>query len=162
MISSQHRGTWVILLSFAVALVLASLPLPAWADRFRPDWMGLVLIYWCMSLPERVGVGSGWLAGLILDAAKGTLLGQHALALTVVAFLTLKTHRRLRALPLWQQSFSVLVFLIIDQSLLVWVNGVTGYPPQGFSYLAPALGGILLWPWVYVILQDARQRFQVA
>lgn len=162
MISSYRRGTWVILLSFAVALVLANLPLPNWADRFRPDWMSLVLIYWCMSLPKRIGVGSGWLAGLILDAAKGTLLGQHALALTVVAFLTLKTHRRLRALPLWQQSFSVLVFLVIDQALLVWVNGVTGYPPQGLSYLAPALGGMLLWPWVYVILQDARQRFQVA
>lgn len=158
---ARRQGGWVILLSFVLAFLLTSVPLPLWADRFRPDWLALVLIYWCIALPQRVGVGCGWLAGLVLDAAKGTLLGQHALALTVVAFLTLKTRRRIRMSPLWQQSFAVLVFLIIDQSLVVWINGIVGYPPGNVWYLAPALGGMLLWPWVFIVLRDLRWRFQV-
>lgn len=162
MTSTRAYGSWLILLSFVIAFLLISLPMPAWADRLRPDWVGLILIYWCMTLPQRIGVGIGWLVGLLLDAARGTLLGQHALALAIVAFLTLKTQARIRPLPLWQQSLGVLVFLIIDQALVAWVNGIVGYPPKDFWYLGPALGGMLLWPCVAVILQDLRRRFQVS
>jgi rod shape-determining protein MreD len=157
----QQPGGWVILLSFIVALLLTIIPLPLWVDRFRPDWLCMVLIYWCMALPHRVGVGTGWLMGLFLDAAQGTLLGQHALALAVVGFLTLKTHRRVRVLPLWQQSFSVLAFSAVNQFLVFWINGIVGYPPKDFWYLAPALGAMLLWPWVFVVLRDLRRRFRV-
>jgi rod shape-determining protein MreD len=157
----QQPGGWVILLSFNVALLLTIIPLPLWVDRFRPDWLCMVLIYWCMALPHRVGVGTGWLMGLFLDAAQGTLLGQHALALAVVGFLTLKTHRRVRVLPLWQQSFSVLAFSAVNQFLVFWINGIVGYPPKDFWYLAPALGAMLLWPWVFVVLRDLRRRFRV-
>ncbi|MEE4378299.1 MAG: rod shape-determining protein MreD [Candidatus Competibacteraceae bacterium] len=158
----QQPGGGIILLSFIVAFLLTIIPLPLWVDRFRPDWLGLVLIYWCMAVPQRVGIGTGWLMGLFLDAAQGTLLGQHALALAVVAFLTLKTYRRIRVLPLWQQSFSVLVFLGLNQLLVFWINGVIGYPPRDFWYLGPALGGMLFWPWVFVILRDLRRRFHIA
>jgi rod shape-determining protein MreD len=106
-------------------------------------------------------VGTGWFIGLILDAAKDTLLGQHALALAVVAFLTVKTHRRIRVLPVWQQALSVLSFLFINQVLVFWINGIIGYPPDWW-FLAPALGGMLFWPWVFIILRDTRRRFQVS
>lgn len=158
---SRHSGGWVILLSFIIAFMLTSIPAPEWVDRLRPNWLCLVLIYWCMALPYRVGVGSGWLAGLFLDAARGTLLGQHALAMALVAFMTLKTYRRIRLFPLWQQSFSVLLFLLAHQVLVSWVDGIAGYPPRDFWYLAPAVGGMLLWPWVFIILRDLRRRFQV-
>jgi rod shape-determining protein MreD len=158
----HQPGGGVILLSFIFALLLTIIPLPLWVDRFRPDWLGLVLIYWCMALPQRVGVGTGWVMGLFLDAAKGTLLGQHALALAVVAFLTLKTYRRVRVLPLWQQSFSILVFLGLNQLLVFWINGIIGYPPRDLWYLGPAVGGMLLWPWVFIILRDLRRRFHIA
>jgi rod shape-determining protein MreD len=157
-----HRGGWVIVLSFAIAFLLASIPLPLWIGRFRPDWLSLALIYWCMALPQRVNVGTGWFIGLILDAAKDTLLGQHALALAVVAFLTVRTHRRIRVLPVWQQALSVLSFLFINQVLVFWINGIIGYPPHDWWFLAPALGGMLFWPWVFIILRDARRRFQVS
>ncbi len=158
---SRHQGSWIIVVSFIVAFVFTSLPLPDWIDRVRPDWVGLVLIYWCMALPHRVGVGTGWTAGLVLDASKGALLGQHALALTVVAFLALKTHRRIRVLPVWQQALVVMLFLTMNQLLVIWINGIIGYPPQNLWYLGPAFGGLLLWPWVYIVLRDLRRRFQV-
>ncbi len=153
---------WVILLSFIAAFVLSSLPLPEWLDHFRPDVVALVLIYWCMALPHRVGVGVGWLAGLVLDAARGTLLGQHALALAVSAFLVVKTHQRIRVFPLWQQAISVMLILLLNQLLVFWVNGIIGYPPDDAWFLAPAVGGMLLWPWAFIILRDLRRRFQVS
>lgn len=159
--SPARRGGWIILASLAVAFLLTSLPLPLWIDRFRPDWLALVLIYWCMALPDRVGIGSAWTVGLVLDAAKGTLLGQHALALAVVAFLTLKMHQRVRVFPLWQQALCVLVFLLIEQLLVSWINGIIGYPPHDAWYLVPAVGGMLLWPWVFIVLRDLRRRYQI-
>lgn len=161
MIPFRHQGGWVILLSFIAAFLLNIIPLPLWADRFRPNWLALVLIYWCMALPHRVGVGTGWSLGLILDAARGTLLGQHALALAVIAFMTVRTHRRIRVFPLWQQALSVLFFLFVNQLMVFWINGVIGYPPNDAWYLAPAVGGMVFWPWVFIILRDLRRHFHV-
>jgi rod shape-determining protein MreD len=156
-----RRSGWIIIISFIVAFTLAIVPLPEWVDRFRPDWLSLLLIYWCMALPHRVGIGTGWLLGLFLDASKGTLLGQHALALAVVAFIILKIYRRIRIFPLWQQAISVLLLLLVEHMLVLWINGIIGYPPQNGWYLAPAVGGMLLWPWIFILLRDLRLRFQV-
>jgi len=157
-----YRGQWFILLTFLIAFAVTYLPLPLWIDRFWPDWVSLVLIYWCMALPQRVNVGTAWVLGLFQDAAGGALLGQHALALAVVAFLTVKTHQRIRVNPLWQQALSVLGLLIINQLLVSWLNGVIGYPPQNWWYLAPALGGMLWWPWLFIALRDLRRRFRIS
>lgn len=157
----HSSGGWVIALSFLVAFLLAGIPLPGGLGHFRPDWVAMVLIYWCMALPRRVGIGVGWLVGLLLDVGRGALLGQHALALAVVAYLTLQTYRRVRVAPPWQQAISVLVFLLIEQILIFWISGVIGYPPRDWWYLAPAVGGMLLWPLLFVILRDVRRHFQV-
>lgn len=157
-----HPGGWVIVLSFIIAFVLTSIPLPAWLEPFHPDWLCLVLIYWCIALPQRVGMGTAFMLGVLQDVARGALLGQHALALVVVAYVSLKLHRRLRLFPLWQQSLSVFVLLAIEQILVSWVNGISGYPPSNLGYLAPALSGMLAWPLVFILLRDLRHRFRVA
>ena len=154
-------GGWVIGCSFLAAFVLMGIPLPEMLDPFRPDWVALVLIYWCMALPHRVGVGVDWLVGFLLDIGRGALLGQHALAFAVVAYLTLHTYRRIRMVPPWRQALSVLSFLLVEQILVFWISGVIGYPPRDWWYLAPALGGMALWPLAFVILRDVRRYFQV-
>lgn len=155
-------GGEIVALSFLLAFLLSAIPLPAWLDHFRPDWVVMVLIYWCMALPHRIGIGVGWLVGLLLDVARGALLGQHALALAVVAYLTLQAYRRIRVVPPWQQTFSILIFLLIKQFLVFWISGVIGYPPRDWWYLAPALGGIAMWPLLFVILRDTRRYFQIS
>jgi rod shape-determining protein MreD len=162
MTTTQPTGRWVIVVSFLLAFLLAGIPLPGELQRFRPDWVTMVLIYWCMALPHRIGIGVGWAVGLLLDIGRGALLGQHALALAVVAYLTVQTYRRIRVAPLWQQAFSVLALLLIEQILIFWISGVIGYPPRDWWYLAPAVGGMLLWPLLFVILRDARRYFQVS
>lgn len=158
----QARGSWIILTTLLIAFIFNSAPLPDWLDVFRPDWLTLVTLYWCMALPQRMGVGRAWIIGLIQDAARGALLGQHALAMAVVTYLTLKGYQRVRVLPLWQQAWSVFFLLLIKQLLVFWINGVIGYPPTDWWYLAPAFGGALVWPWLFVMLRDVRRHFQVS
>ena len=162
MTGTPPTGRWVIALSLLCAFLFSGIAWPGGLDRFRPDWVAMVLIYWCMALPHRVGIGVGWGVGLLLDVGRGGLLGQHALALAVVAYLTSQAYRRIRVAPLWQQTFSILALLAIERILIFWISGVIGYPPQDWWYLAPAVGGMVLWPLLFIILRDVRRYFQVS
>jgi len=157
----RRQGTPVIIASFAIALLLTMLPLPAWAQPFRPEWVALVLIYWCMALPTRVSIGWGWVVGLMLDVTLGTLLGLNALALALVAFLTIKLYQRVRVYPLTQQAFAILVLIAMSQLLNLWIHGITGSTPQSWTYWLPSLTSAVLWPWLFIILRNTRRRFRV-
>lgn len=157
----QPRGGIIIIATFAVALLLTILPLPGWMVALRPEWVALTLIYWSMALPQRVGVISGWGLGLLLDALKGAVLGQHALALAIIAYLTYKVHQQVRVYPMWQQALSVMGLLLLYQLLVMWVSGIIGVKSQGWLHWLPTLSSTLLWPWLYLILRDLRRHFGV-
>ncbi len=161
-LSSDGRARVSVYVSFLIALLLAVMPVPLWAEDFRPDWVGMVLIYWCMAAPERVNVGSGWVLGLILDVLYGSILGLHALGKSLVAFLTIKLHLKLRMFPRWQQAVAVCVLLLLNQLLVLWIRGMIGKAPGSFSYWTPSVVGMVVWPWLFVILRDVRRRFNVA
>ncbi|NNJ95355.1 MAG: rod shape-determining protein MreD [Halobacteria archaeon] len=158
---ARHHGGGIILLTFVVALLLTIVPLPEWARYARPDWVGLVLIYWCLALPDRVGVITGWFAGLLVDLVTGTILGQHALSLTIVAYLTQRLHQRIRLFPILQQAFTVMILLILHQLLALWISRIIGRPGAPWYFWAPSLLGLLLWPVVFVLLRNMRHRFRV-
>ena len=139
----KAHGGWVIVLSFIGALTLAVLPLPEWAQAYRPNWTALVMLYWCMALPERVGVGTAWSLGLLLDVLQGALLGQYAMAMAVLAFLMLNLRRRVRVFPLWQQSVVVSVLLVLHQALTLWIRGIVGEAPGTLTHWLPVIGGKL-------------------
>ena len=162
MIPSLWPGRILFTVSFVLALMLTALPVPDWAALWRPAWVALVLIYWCMAVPSRVGVVVGWCAGLFLDVLSGTLLGQHALALALVAYITHKSYRRVRVLPPWQQAISVFVLVFVYQLLVLWITGVQGNPVSASAYWASPLISMLLWPWLFVVLRDVRRKYQVA
>ena len=157
----RPRGGIIIVATFVVALLLTILPLPQWMVSFRPEWVALILIYWCMALPQRVGVISGWGLGLLLDGLKGAVLGQHALALAIIAYLTYKVHQQVRVYPMWQQALSVMGLLLLYQLLVLWVSGIIGVKSQTWLYWLPTLSSTLLWPWLYLILRDLRRHFGV-
>jgi rod shape-determining protein MreD len=155
------RGGVVIVASFAVALVLAAMPVPDWAVGYWPDWASLVLIYWCLATPHRVSVGRGWLLGLTVDIMQGSLLGQNALAKTVVAFLAASLHLRVRMFPMWQQSITVLVLIAINQGINLWIKGMVGGYDLTWIQWMPAVTSALIWPWLFVILRDLRRYARV-
>jgi len=159
--SGQRHGGGIIVFSFIIALLLTVIPLPEWARYIRPDWVGLVLIYWCLALPQRVGVTTGWFMGLMVDLLTGSLLGQHALSLTVVAYLALKFHQRLRLVPVWQQALTVLVLLILHQLLALWISRIIGRPGAPMYFWIPSLVGMIIWPLVHGTLRYFRRGFRV-
>ena len=162
MTTHPRAGGWAVTISFVVALMLTALPMPTWAALWRPAWAALVLIYWCMAVPGRVGVLAGWTIGLFLDVMSGSLLGQHALGLSLVAFVTHKTHRRVRVLPLWQQGISVFGLVFTYQVVVLWMNGIRGIPVMASAYWAAPLTSTILWPWIFVVLRDVRRKYHVA
>ena len=154
-----HQGRWVITATFVFALLLTVLPMPDPAAAWRPAWVALVLVYWCMAAPDQVGVVAGWTAGLLLDVMTGTLLGQHALGLSVVAYIAHRTHRRVRVLPLWRQGITVFGLVFLYQALVLWSNGIRGIPVMASAYWISPLVSMLLWPWMFVVLRVVRRRY---
>lgn len=141
-----------ILASIIVALMLAISPVPDALQPFRPDWVALTLIYWAIVLSGTYGVGTAWLVGIVLDVAQGTLLGQHALALSAVAYLTVRFHLQLRVFPLGQLTLTVAGLLAVYQFILFWINGVAGLSTPAIRFWGPLVSGTLLWPLVYFLL----------
>lgn len=148
----------VIYLSLVVALVLMILPLPDWVQMYRPNWVALVLIYWSMAMPKRVGLWFAFFTGIILDTSQGTLLGQHTLALLIVMFINLNFYQRIRVLALAQQAFYVLFLLLINQVVIAWVEGIMGRPTPLLAFFGAPVVGMLIWPWVFVVLRDIRRK----
>jgi len=161
MVGLRPRNGWVIWLSFAVALLLSVAPLPSFMEIGRPLWLALILTYWTLALPHRVGMTSAWLLGLAEDVLYGSLLGQNALILTLICFLVLTLHQRLRMFPIWQQSLVLLVVFGLAQLVQLWLNALTGNRPPTLAFVLPALVSALLWPWVFAALRGLHLRLNV-
>ena len=140
------QGAYLLSISVLAALVLEVMPLPEALRNLRPQWLTLVVIYWCILRSDRMGVGIAWLLGLTRDVLTGTLLGQNALGLAVVAFATLQLHRRLRIFPLLQQTLTVWVLAMLERLIELWVIGASGQPTPSPWYWLPPMTTLVAWP----------------
>ena len=152
----------VIPLSLVIGLTLLILPLPEWARIYRPDWVALFLIYWSMALPKRVGLWTAFITGLFVDVSQGTLLGQHSMALLIIIFINLNLHQRIRVMSLAGQALYVFMLLLINQLVVVWIEGMLQRDPPVMAYFGPALTGMAIWPWVFILLRDIRRKAQLS
>ena len=147
-----------VIMSFIVGLMLTIMPLPDSVAAFRPDWLAMLVIYWAMQLPRTWSVGTAWIVGIVLDASQGTLLGQHALALCCIAFITVRFHLLMRVFPVPQLTATVFPILAIYQFLLFWINGVAGVNAPSIAYWGPVISGTLMWPVMMAFLSGLRYR----
>ncbi len=156
--SRARHGATLFFVSLGVALLLGMMPLPGELVALRPYWIALVLIYWLLETPERAGLGTAFLVGLVADLAFGTLFGEQPLRLTIIAFLILRFRARLRFFPLSQQALAVLALLLNDRVVTAAIRAFSGegLPPASF-WLAPIVG-MLLWPWLFLLLDSLRLR----
>jgi rod shape-determining protein MreD len=144
--------------TLVVGLMLSIMPLPDAVASFRPDWLTLLAIFWAMQLPRSWSVGSAWIVGIVLDVSYGTLLGQHALALCVIVFVTVRFHLLMRVFPLLQLTATVFALLALYQFLLFWINGVAGVSSASINYWGPVVTGTVIWPFLYMFLSGVRYR----
>lgn len=147
-----------VIVTFIVGLMLTIVPLPEVIEPFRPDWLTLLVIFWAMQLPRGWSVGTAWLIGIVLDVAYGTLLGQHALALCVIAFTTVRFHLLMRVFPMSQLTATVFALLALYQFILFWINGVAGVTAASVTYWGPVIIGTLIWPLFFMFLSGVRYR----
>ncbi len=144
---------WFIGVTLALALLGNLLPVSGVALALRPDFVALVLLYWCIQEPRYVGVGIAWWIGLVMDVGDGTLFGQHALAYVFLAYAAEYFRRRVLRFPLWQQAAQVAVLLGLCAALVLLVRYVGGASLPRWTYAVPPLVGALLWPVVTLVLQ---------
>ncbi len=142
---------WFIALSLFAALLLNFLPTSAW--HWMPDWVALVLVFWSVREPRRIGMGVAFMLGLIMDVADASLLGQHTLAYVVVSYAATTISRRLLWFPLGQQALHVLPLLLVVQALQFAVRAMPGIVLPGLSYFIGPFVGAALWvPLTFVLL----------
>ncbi|MDJ0904930.1 MAG: rod shape-determining protein MreD [Woeseiaceae bacterium] len=158
--SRGATGRLPVIMTIIVSIMLMVVPLPGWAEPFRPDWVALTLIYWAMMMPRTWSVGSAWIVGIIVDVAQGTILGQHALALCFIVFVTVRFHLLMRVFPMQQLTATVFALLALYQFLLFWINGVAGIEVALTNYWGPVITGTVLWPVVMAFLSGIRMRVQ--
>jgi rod shape-determining protein MreD len=144
--------------SLALGLVLTLVALPEPYGAFRPFWLGLLVIYWALESPARMGLGLAFALGLAGDFLTGSLLGEHALRLVVLAFIVLRLRPRMRFFPMPQQALAVLALLINDRIVLLMMRAFSGEGLPGWLFWVGPVIGVLLWPWLFLLVDIARAR----
>ncbi|HRD34119.1 MAG TPA: rod shape-determining protein MreD [Rhodocyclaceae bacterium] len=139
----QPARTWFIYFSLLVALTLSYIP----AGRLTgvPDWVAVVLAFWCIREPARVGMGAAFVFGVLVDIGHGAALGQHALAYVVLAYLAAVVARRVLWFPAPQQALQMLPLLLLSQSIMVGVRLLAGAEFPGWAYFVSSFASALLW-----------------
>lgn len=151
----------VIFATFFTAYVLEILRLPSWLHILRPDWVVLVLLYWVIALPHRVGLLTACIAGMFLDVVQGDVLGQNSLALLVTTYMAYRLHMRVRAFPIWQQCGSVLMLVGIYLLVLLLLQQVLAGTAWSMSYWLSALTSALVWPLLSKLLKFLQEIYQI-
>lgn len=142
---------WFILLTLFVALFLNLLPLGRVTGV--PDWVALVLAFWCVREPRKVGMATGFMLGVVADVADASLMGQHALAYVLLAFAATTLSRRILWFPLGQQALHILPLLVGTQVVMLLVRMIGGAEFPGLMYLlAPVIATALWHPLTYLLL----------
>ena len=139
------------------ALILSALPLPDSVAAFRPDWAAIVLIYWSLIAPRRYGLLTALWMGLALDTLSGALLGQHALALLIVVYLSQRFYLRIRVFPMSQLAVTVVLLLSVYQFTLFWIDGVAGRTVPLIERWGPVVSGAVVFALILTAFDRRRQ-----
>ncbi|MBS0570278.1 MAG: rod shape-determining protein MreD [Proteobacteria bacterium] len=158
--SKLRANDWLFWGSIVVCYLLQLMPLPQAMLPLKPWWLALVVVYWTLEAPEHVSLGRAFALGLIGDVFAGDLLGEQALRLCVFGFILMRFRSRLRFFPMWQQAMAVLALLLNDRIVLLAIRAVAGFGGVPPSYWLAPFVGALAWPWVFLLLDDARARLR--
>jgi rod shape-determining protein MreD len=147
----RHTNIVSIYFTLFIALLCQLFPWVGQGIIFRPDFELVVLLYWLLRAPSLCSVGTAWAAGLLVDLATGSLLGQHALSFTVTAFAALSYQRRLVLFNTWQLAGYIFALLTLERVLMLLLKLFAGNENPGWHYVWPILTGLILWQMMILI-----------
>jgi rod shape-determining protein MreD len=157
-VSEGRIGHLRVTVTVIVALIFAIVPLPEAVRLARPHLLLLLVIYWSLSAPRIAGLTFAWLCGLAIDLLTGPILGQHALAFLLIAFLTHKFQLRMRIFPIWHQTLTVFMLLALYEFVVFWIDGIIGPAITTWMRWIPVLTSALLWPVLVAVLDTWNRR----
>lgn len=155
------RNGVMILLTLLIAVMASIMPLPLSVDAFRPDWVLIVLIYWCMALPGRVNIITAWVMGFLMDVLLGSVLGVHAAAMAISVFIVVENYQKIRNFSIWQQALITGVLSALYHLIVFWLQRFLIDAFFISSYLYPVITTVVLWPWVFYLLRKVRRHFSI-
>lgn len=156
----SHNGI-IIVLSLLIALMASIMPMPIAFDAFRPDWVLIVLVYWCLALPNKINIITAWLMGFILDVLLGSVLGIHAAAMALTMYIVVVNFQKIRNFSIWQQALIIGILAALYHLIVFWLQRFLTDAVFLPSYLYPVITSIVLWPWVFLLLRRVRRHFKI-
>lgn len=153
---NNSYGFGRIIMTMIVAMCLKILPFPPALAVYNPDWVLLTLIYWSLSMPERVGIFHAWTFGLLTDVLTGRMFGQYALAYSLVIYICLSLHKRLRQFPFLQQAMFIFFCLLLSELLLFFIKNIQQTAQLKPTFWLSVFIGTVCWPLVYTALRFVR------
>ncbi len=147
---------WLRLVSISIAFFIMIIPMSEWFAALRPFTLAMVVIFWILETPQKMHFGRVFLIGLVLDLASISTFGEYALRLLIIAGIIHQIRSQFRFYPIWQQALFVMALLYVDQIVLSVLKLLHGLPQQSFeAWVSPVLA-FLIWPWLYMILDNIR------
>lgn len=151
----------VIYTTFFFGLLCAIFPLPIILNPFRPDWMILIIFYWVLALPHRVGVVHALILGLLLDLLLGSALGMHGLLFSIIAYVISIEYQRIRYFTLVQTTLLVGLFIFVSKLSLYLIASSLQDIVLHKYYFWSIFTSMLIWPWLFLFMRFIRIRFKV-
>lgn len=132
--------------TLVAALLINCLPWSGWALWLRPDFVALIVLFWCIEEPRKIGFFTAWCLGLLVDIADGSLFGQHALAYSILAYAGIALHRRVQRFSMAPQVLHVIPLLLFTDLVVLLIRALAGAEFPGYAYFLGSITGAALWP----------------
>lgn len=145
-----------IALSLILAFLLNLLPWGHWVGV--PDFVALVLVFWSIHQPRKVGIGLAFFMGLLMDVHDASLFGENALAYTLLSYFSIMIHRRVLWFPVMTQALHIVPLLLLTQTVQLLVRLIVSGKFPGWLYFTESLVSAVLWPIVTWMLLAPQRR----
>ncbi|MDB4512209.1 rod shape-determining protein MreD [Arenicella sp.] len=159
--TSNFKIFWAVALSALVALALMIVPLPQSLFYFWPDWIALVVVYWALYTPEKVGPLVGFVIGVLLEVLFVRKFGVEGLGLATLAFMVNHANQQLSVLSIWQQTIVITMFVALFKLITGWLYGLVGDFTITFEYWYSILGDMFVWPFISILLHELRRKARI-
>jgi len=160
--SSTANLFWAILVSSIVALTLTILPLPQWLFYFWPDWMALIVVYWALTTPDRIGPWVGFAIGTVLEVVFVRNFGVLGFGMAMLAFTVNRGHLQLQVLSIGPQMLVIGLLIGVFKLVTGWLYGLTSDFRISTDYWYSIVGCVVAWPFVFILLQELRRLLRVS
>ena len=149
-----------IFISFLIAALLATIPLPKFLHWIWPQWLVLVMIFWILNFPNQVGFGMAFGTGLLLDALSGSMLGEHGFALVIIAYFLLRFNNKLTFSRASARTLIVFILILLYLALLCWIHGIIKNLPSTPSYWLSSVTSAFVWPPLTILLSKYAKQYK--